>query len=221
MGLDRTLQFLSDLEKNNDRDWFNTNKKEFLAAKQEVDLVVEKILARMASYDLSISDIEAKKAVYRIYRDVRFSKNKLPYKNNLGASIKRGGRKSKFAGYYLHIQPGNSMLAGGIWMPPSEDLKKVRQEIDYNTEEFKDIILSRNFKKTFEVLEGEKLKTAPKDYPKDHPEIDLLRHKSFVVSHKVSDKDVATGNFVKLAVDTFEELKPFLDFINRPLEEVE
>jgi uncharacterized protein (TIGR02453 family) len=157
--------------------------------------------------------------MFRIYRDVRFSKDKRPYKNNLGASINIGGKKATNAGYYLHIEPGGSFLAGGIWMPPSDVLKKIRQEIDYNGKPFHKIIDNKDFKKQFGKPDEEyKLKTTPKGYDKDHPDIEYLRLTSFIVWHKYSDKIVSSKNFVKELGKATKLMRPFLDFLNTAMD---
>ncbi len=210
-----TLQFLRDLEDHNDRPWFEENKKRYEIAKKDVETLVDEVLIGCAAFEPAVADLKAKQCVFRIYRDVRFSKNKAPYKNNMGAWFSKGGKKAPFAGYYLHIQPGASFLAGGLYMPESKILKNIRQEIDYNADEFKAILNAPKFKKAFGGLDEHKLKTTPKGYDKENPEIELLRHTSFVVSHKVSDEEVLAGKFAQKAVEVFETLHPFNTFLNR------
>lgn len=210
-----TLQFLRDLANNNDKPWFEANKKRYEAAKKDIEQLVGEILIGCAAFEPTVADLKAKQCVFRIYRDVRFSKNKDPYKTNMGAWFSKGGKKDPFAGYYIHIEPGASFLASGLYMPESAILKNVRQEIDYNPEEFKSILNNSKFKKTFGGLADHKLKTTPKGYDKDNPEIELLRQTSFVVSHKVSDEELFQPDFVKKAVTVFETAHPFNVFLNR------
>jgi uncharacterized protein (TIGR02453 family) len=211
-----TLDFLSSLNKNNNRDWFEKNRTKFEAAKNDIAELVKEMIRGMSKFDKDIAALEVKDCLYRIYRDVRFSKNKLPYKNNMGAYFSKNGRKSIFAGYYMHIQPGgNSFLAGGMYMPEPDHLKAIRQEIDYNSAEFKKIIGSKQFVKTFGSLQGEKTILAPKGYPKDHPEIELLKHKSLIVSHAVRDAQLMNKDFVKYATGVFKTMYPFIQFLNR------
>lgn len=210
-----TLDFLKSLKKNNDRQWFEKNKKQFETAKNDFAEFVQQLIAEISKFDKSIADIEAKDCIFRIYRDVRFSKDKLPYKTNTGASIVQGGKKSTLAGYYFQIEPdGNSFLAGGMYMPSAEHLQLVRQEIDYNTDDFKKIIHHTAFKKHFGELWGEKLKTAPRNYPKDHPNIELLKHKHFVVVHNLKDEQLFSKNFLKHSINILKEIKPLNDFLN-------
>ncbi|CAN5166269.1 DUF2461 domain-containing protein [soil metagenome] len=210
-----TLQFLLDLNVNNNKTWFDANRKRFEAAKKDVEQLVGEILIGCANFEPALIDFKAKDCVFRIYRDVRFSKDKTPYKNNMGAWFNKGGKKAAHAGYYLHSEPGNSMLAGGMYMPESEQLRNVRQEIDYNTEEFKNILNNTKFKKTFGELNDYKLKTTPKGYTKDHPEIETLKQTSFVVSRKVTDAELLDKKFASKAVEVFETLHPFNAFLNR------
>lgn len=210
-----TLAFLEELKLNNDKDWFDANRKRYQAAKKDVEGFLVKLIASLAKFDSGLIDLKPKECVFRIFRDVRFSKDKRPYKTNMGAYMSRGGRKSPYAGYYLHIEPGNNFLAAGVWMPPGDVLKNIRQEIDYNADEFKAILNNPSFKKVFPTLEGEKLKTAPRDYPKDHPEIEFLKHKSYLVMTSLTDKDLTDKGFIDKATKLYQEAKPLNDFINR------
>lgn len=213
-----TLQFLKDLTENNNKPWFDANKKRLEAAKKDVEQLVSEILMGSAAFEPAAGTYKAKDCVFRIYRDVRFSKDKTPYKTNMGCWFSKGGKKSPHAGYYLHIEPGKSFLAGGIYMPESAVLKNVRQEIDYNTKEFNAILSNAKFKKTFGGLDDYKLKTTPKGYGKDHPEIDTLKQTSFVVSRQVSDEELLDKNFAAQAVEVFKTLHPLNTFLNRVME---
>ena len=170
-------------------------------------------------FEKKFAGLTSKECLFRIYRDVRFSKDKRPYKNNIGASINIGGKKAMNAGYYLHIEPGKSFLAGGIWMPPGDLIKKIRQEIDYNGKKINKIISQKDFKKYYGKLDEEyKLKTTPKGYDKDHVDIELLRLNSFIVWHKYTDKEISTKNFVKELSKGSKIMKPFLDFLNTAID---
>lgn len=210
-----TLDFLSNLAQNNHRDWFMANKKAYEAAKLDFEKTVQGIIDGVGAFDIDIKPLKAKDCVFRIYRDVRFAKDKSPYKTNFGAGMAKGGKKMSFAGYYFHLEPGRSMLGGGMYMPEAPVLNAIRQEIDYNTEEFKSILNGKKFKDYFGGLEDMKLKTAPKNYAKDHPEIELLKHTSFVVMHGLTDKELTAPDLVEKAVDVFRTLKPMNDFANR------
>lgn len=214
-----TFKFLKDLKNNNNREWFNDNKKRYEAAKEEFETFIGALITNISKFDAPIGSLEPKKTIFRIYRDVRFSANKDPYKVNFGAHLSNSPSKiHDRAGYYIQIQPGNSFLAGGAYLPPSAWINKIRQEIDYNTDEFKKILNNATFKKYFGGITGEQLKTAPKGYPKDHPEIELLRYKSFLVSNECGDKEVTSDDFLKHATSVFKAMKPFDDFLNRAAE---
>ena len=215
----RTLTYLSDLKANNNREWFNENKNRYEDARSEFEQFTSSLIAEIVKFDQSIAHHKAKDCIFRIYRDVRFSKDKSPYKTHFGAHITSAAKRSEIhskAGYYLHIEPGGkSMLAGGAYLPEGPWLKTIRQEIDFNGEEFKKILNSPPFRKYFGTIEGEKLKTRPKDYPADHPEIELLKHKSFVVSHKCDDETVVGNGFLGHAATVYKALFPFDSFLNK------
>lgn len=214
-----TFKFLKDLKNNNNREWFNDNKKRYEAAKEEFETFIGALITNISKFDAPIGSLEPKKTIFRIYRDVRFSTNKNPYKINFGAHLSSSPSKiHDRAGYYIQIQPGNSFLAGGAYLPPSAWINKIRQEIDYNTDEFKKILNNATFKKYFGGITGEQLKTAPKGYPKDHPEIELLRYKSYLVSNECGDKVVTSEDFLSHATSVFKAMKPFDDFLNRAAE---
>jgi uncharacterized protein (TIGR02453 family) len=215
-----TLDFLTKLGKNNNREWFEKNRAQYEAAKADVEACVEKIIPAIRKFDKRIGDdITAKKSLFRIYRDVRFSGDKRPYKTNMGAYVSPGGKKTIAPGYYIHIEPGKAFLAGGMWMPPAPELGKIRQEIDYNLDEFKKILKAKSFKDCFGDLDQEDtLATAPKGYPKDHPGIDILKLKSFVAITGLSDKEVLSKDFVKTVEKTFKAMKPLNDFLQRAID---
>lgn len=217
----QAFQFLKDLKSNNDRDWFNANKARYEQAKGEFEEFIDALIARIAEFDGSIMHHRAKDCVFRIYRDVRFSKDKSPYKTHFGAHISAAVKKSEIhsrAGYYIHLEPGASMLAGGAYLPKGPWLKAIRQEIEYNAAEFKNILADANFKKYFGTMEGEKLKTTPQGYAADHPEIEFLKHKSFLATHNCIDKDVFAANFLDHSANVFKALFPFDQFLNRAMD---
>lgn len=214
-----TLKFLKDLKNNNTKEWFTDNKKRYEDAKEDFETFIGALIKNIARFDPAVGDLSPKKAIFRIYRDVRFSNDKSPYKVNFGAHLTSSPTKvHDRAGYYIQVQPGNSFLAGGAYLPPGPWIAKIRQEIDYNTKEFKKIINAAGFKKYFGEIEGEKLKTAPKGYPKDHPELELLQYKSYLATNYCDDKLVTSGDFLKHATDVFKAMKPFDDFLNRAAE---
>lgn len=216
------FDFLKKLKANNEREWFHANKPEYEKVKLEFKNLVQEMIAKIIPFDEGLIGLETKQSIFRINRDIRFSKDKRPYKENLGASFTRGGKKSKYVGYYLHLSPdGNSFLAGGSYMPASNHLAAIRQEIDYNASEIKSVLAKPKFKNLFGELEGESLKTSPKGYPKDHEEIELLRRKSFIMMHKLDDEKVLKPNFIEYAIGVFGEMKPLNDFLNRAIDGVE
>jgi len=214
----QTFDFLKKLKNNNNRGWFNKNKPLYEAARENFQDFVGSLIISIVGFDHSIADLEPKGCIFRIYRDVRFSKDKSPYKANFGAAIVRGGRKSGRAGYYFHLAPGDSFLAGGLYMPPNKMLNDIRQEIDYNTAEFKKIVNDSHFINNFGKIQGDKLKSAPRGYPKDHPEIELLKYKSYLTLHKLTDKQVLDFNIVDYAAGIFKTMQPFNNFLNTAIE---
>lgn len=214
-----TFKFLSDLKKNNNRDWFQENKPRFEEAKQNFENFISDLIIQIARFDPLVGELVPKKCIFRIYRDTRFSKDKTPYKTNLGAHMVAYAEKPHDrAGYYIHLEPGNIFLAGGAYMPPSPWLKAIREKIDQNGDELKKILKSANFKKYFSEMEGEQLKTTPRDYPADHPQIELLKYKSFLAVHRVSDQDAMSDSFLNHCFQVFKALKPFDDFLNATLD---
>lgn len=212
------LKFLKQLKKNNDREWFEANKPRYKAAQENLIEFVDQMLSELIKFDKSLVGVEPKKCVFRIYRDVRFSKNKDPYKTNLGAHIAGGTKMKPKAGYYLHIQPGSCMIAGGAYLPPAPWLKAIRKEIHHNAGDLKKVLKSASFKKYFGTMEGEQLKTAPRDYDKDHPDIELLRHKSFLATHMIQDKQVTDVDFGKHFLKVAKALHPFDAYLNMSMD---
>ncbi len=210
------FKFLKNLSKNNNREWFEKHKSEFIEAKNEFEAVVASLLQGVVHFDPALSGLDPKKLTFRIYRDVRFSKDKRPYKTNMGATFSPGGKLMVKPGYYLHIEPGNkSFVAGGLYMPIPENLIKIRQEIDYNPKRLAMVLSERKFKKLFSGFdESDKLKTAPKGYPKDHPQLEWLKLKSFIVVHKLTDKEVLNKNFLKTLTSALQNIKPLNDYLS-------
>ncbi|MET3875429.1 MULTISPECIES: DUF2461 domain-containing protein [Chitinophaga] len=214
-----TLKFLKSLRLNNDKVWFDEHKTEYLSAKADFESIVQQLIDGLARQDATMQGLQVKDCVFRIYKDIRFSKDKTPYKTNLGASFQAGGKKSTLAGYYFHLEPGgNSFAGGGIWMPAAPELKKLRQEIDYNFREFEQIISNKEFIKHFGKVEGDALKTAPQGYLPDNPAIAYLKLKSVIVSHPLTDEACTQPAMVKEILKTFALMQPLLQFINRAMD---
>lgn len=211
------IEFLSDLNENNNRDWFKSNKDYYEEARSEFVSMVENLIPALAVTNPLISNLAVKDTIFRIYRDVRFSKDKSPYKTAFGAYMAPGGRKSMLPGHYFHIEPGNSFVAGGCHNPQGDRLKSLRSEIYYNSSEFNSIINADDFIKLFGELTGDKLKRPPIGFPKDFDDIELLKFKEYIVLHKFDDKTVESSDFLNLAVAVFEKMNPFIGFLNRAL----
>ena len=214
-----TVRFIERLSENNNKPWFDAHRDEYVAAKADFERFVELLMGQLVEIEPALSEQKAKDSIFRIFRDVRFSKDKTPYKGHFGVYLSRGGRKYSGAGYYLHIEPGGkSFIGGGLWMPEPSLLKAVRQEIDYNFEEFKNIINEKNFRKLFSNIEGERLKTLPQGYGAENRAIEYLKMKSFTAGQNLEDKELTSRGFRKKAVDVFTIMKPFVDFLNRPMD---
>jgi uncharacterized protein (TIGR02453 family) len=209
----QSFEFLRDLKNNNNREWFHANKKRYDTVKANFEETIKELISSVGEFE-NMTGVQVKDCNYRIARDVRFSLNKDPYKTWLSASFSEGGRKSGRMDYYLHIQENESFLGGGMYSPTPEQLAKLRQEIDYNAQELKQIIYNTDFVKVFGEVEGEAVKSAPKGYSKDHPEIELLRKKQLFFWHKFSNEEVCSPDFIKNVTETCRTLKPFLDFLN-------
>lgn len=215
-----TIKFLKDLKKNNNKSWFDENRKSYEAAKQNFAAFVDAVIKKHALKDASIAHLTAKDCMFRINRDVRFSKDKSPYKTNFGASINSGGKKSITAGYYFHLEPGECFVGGGIYMPMPEELKKLRQEIDYNFSDFKKIISSKKFKSTYNDLDSSPentLSRVPKGYEAENPAAEYIKLKSYVATIKFSNLDLTSTELVKKTVAAFEALQPLLVFLNKAI----
>lgn len=215
--MEKTITFLKGLAKNNNRDWFEKNKPKFLQAKEEFENFVKLLMDELTKFDGTLTGLDPKKFIFRIYRDVRFSKDKRPYKTNFGAGISANGKGLGRPGYYLHIEPGGkSFVAGGLYMPEPEILAKVRQEIDYSGDELKKVMTNKKFKSLYsDFWDEDKLKTMPKGYPKDHKYIEWLKLKSFIVTHEFPDTKVLDKKFIKTVSEAFKTLKPLNDFLKQ------
>lgn len=214
-----TLDFLNQLNDNNNKVWFDENRKKYEGAKLDFEQFIGEVLDANIALIPELEGRKAKDCIFRIYKDVRFSKDKIPYKNNFGAGFGKGDKKMNVAGFYIHLQPGNnSFVGGGIWMPEAATLKAIRQEIDYHFEEFQSIIAKASFAKMFGGLDqSEKLVRAPKDYEETNPAIDFLKLKSFTVGTRLGDKDMLEKNAVAKIATAVKEMKPFIDFLNRAI----
>jgi len=217
-----TIKFLKDLKKNNNKPWFDSHRNEYENAKQDYANFIQLVIDRHGKTDPGIVSLKPKDCMFRINRDIRFSKDKTPYKVNFGASINRGGKKSIFGGYYFHCEPGGeSFVGGGLWVPMPPELKKVRQEIDYCFDEFKKIIFSKKFKTIYgDLYRGDdmSLVKVPQGFEKDNPAADYIKLKSFISMKSLTDKDILSKDLVKITTDAFETLYPLLQFINRSFE---
>lgn len=213
-NLTEVFHFLIDLKFNNNRKWFQENKERYQQAKSTFDSFIDELIVELKKMDPAIDVESAKDCVFRIYRDVRFSKNKEPYKNNFGAFISKGGRKSPYAGYYLHFEPDASFLGGGIYIPPSPVLKTIRESIYKNPQSFKAIIEAPEFKKTFGGIYGETLKRAPRGFPNDFEHIDLLKHKHYAVTHAVDNEFWEQKDVLFSIMEVYQVQKELNDYLN-------
>ncbi len=213
-----TFNFLKEVKKNNNRDWFSSHKDLYEQAKSDAVQFLDQILKKSVRFEPLLKGVNAEKCIMRIYRDVRFSKNKDPYKTNFGLPFPGKIAGMEKTGYYLHIEPGASFVGGGYWMPTPEDLKKIRQEIDYNPKEIHKILENKEFRQLFgQLSEEDKLKNAPKEYPKDHPDIELLKLKQFVAFTPLSDKELMNESGVDTVLHAVKTLKPMIDFLARSI----
>ncbi|HBK88268.1 MAG TPA: DUF2461 domain-containing protein [Cyclobacteriaceae bacterium] len=218
MDLVKTLKFLKSLSRNNNRVWFEKNKGTYLECKESFEALVTAYLHELINFHPELASLNPKKLPFRIYRDVRFSKDKRPYKTNMGAGFSPNGKLVQEPGYYLHLEPGGSFLAGGIYMPDPTNLGKIRQEIDYNGDKLEKIMKDKSFRKWFKDFgDFDRLKTAPKGYAKDHPRIEWLKNRSFIVTHNFTDADVCNPRFVKNLSAASQAMKPLVDYMKEAL----
>jgi uncharacterized protein (TIGR02453 family) len=215
-----TLQFLEDLKANNNRDWFLANKKRYEEYKKEYHRLIGAFLDAMKPLDSSLEMLEVKNCTFRINRDIRFSKDKSPYKSHMGIWMNTNSSGVNAPGYYIHIEKGASFVAGGFYSPEAAELKKIRKEIAFFYEDLENIVAEKDFQKYFggfNRTETNSLKTSPKDFEKDHPAIEFLKLKSFTVSKKIDDKELFSKDFVNSAVEKLITIRPLLGFLNRGL----
>ncbi|MES2651726.1 MAG: DUF2461 domain-containing protein [Bacteroidota bacterium] len=212
----KTFDFLDILSENNNREWFAENKHLYEEAKADLFVMIAELIKEFAAIDSQYSaDTEPKKALMRIYRDVRFSKNKDPYKKNYGIAFDVKGYGPNTPSYYLHIQPGSCFFGVGFWQPETQVLKMIREEIDYNASEFLSIIAADDFKKTYRLSQEDKLKKAPKGYEIDHPQLELLKLKSFIAIYNIDDKEFFKPTIVNKLKTAFEIIQPFVLFLRK------
>jgi uncharacterized protein (TIGR02453 family) len=220
MDFQPLFEFLQNLSENNNREWFNANKTQYLIHQRSFEGFIQKTIPLIAEIDPGIGQIQAKDCIFRIYRDVRFSLNKEPYKTHFGAYISKNGRKSQMSGYYLHFQPGQSFFAAGAYQPQPNVLKEIRYEILENFDVFYSITQKPDFVRFFSGIEGEKLKTAPKDFPKAFPHIELLKYKSFEIIHKMADEVIYSNTIEQHLLKLVKAAKPYNMFFNSVISHV-
>jgi len=208
-----TVKFLSDLRKNNDREWFNKNKARFVAAHDDFVQFVQSLIEKIAAFDRSVSGLDAKNSVFRIYRDIRFSRDKSPYKTHFGAVLQGKGTQCGVAGYYVHLEPGNTFLAGGVHMPEPGHLKAIRRALSKSGKTFLKIVHDAKFRNLF-TLEGERLVKVPQGFDKEDPMAEFLKYKDLVIRHPIDDKDVLTTRFATSCANVFKAMVPFNKFLN-------
>jgi len=216
------FQFLKELKKNNNKEWFDSNRIRYIGLRKEFEHLINQVIAVIGQFDRQSAQTTASASIFRINRDIRFSNNKEPYKTNFGAFIARGGRKGINAGYYIHIEPGECFLAGGIYMPSGPMLKAIRNEIFENLGEFKKIVESPEFIKHFGIeLWGDRLISSPKGFPKEFEGLNYLKYKHYTVVKSEPDSIYMKSTFMKEIKDVFGVLSGFNAFLNRAVEEVE
>jgi len=213
------LNFLKDLEANNAREWFDLNRDRYDTTRKQFLVVAEQLIHDIRQFDDEVPALNPKDCVFRIFRDVRFSKDKLPFKSNYGCFVARGGKKSGFAGYYLHIQPGECFLSGGIYMPLPEYLQAIRQEIYYHPKNYIDLIENKEFKSAFTLEYSNKLKTAPKGYPKDWEHLELIKNRNYAFGHRIEEQELFAPDFMEKAINHFKIIYPLNRYLNKAVDE--
>ncbi|HPF51500.1 MAG TPA: DUF2461 domain-containing protein [Draconibacterium sp.] len=211
--MEKVLHFLKELSENNNREWFQQNKKWYEESREKVLFLTDVLINEIGKFDHSIKGLQPKDCMFRIFRDVRFSNDKRPYKTNFGSFICSGGRKSMNPGYYFHLEPSGCFVAGGIYMPPAEPLRAIRSYLADHAEEFLEITQDSDFKASFPEMYDDQLKTAPKGFPKDHEYIDLLKYKSYIFSKTFNDKEVKSKEYLELMVEAFRTVSPLNQFL--------
>lgn len=221
MDVSIIFQFLKELSANNNREWFNEHKDDYKRAQLEFELLLTTVIERISTFDESVKGIQAKDCTYRIYRDTRFSPDKTPYKRHFGGYINAKGKKSDHCGYYIHIENGNCMLAGGSLCLEPKILKAVRRSVYDNIDEFREIVEAPEFKQYFPVIGETHLKTAPKGFPKDFPYMDYLKCKEYTCTSYVPDSFFFAPDFLDKTEAVFRQLKRFADFTNYTIDDFE
>ncbi len=219
-----TISFLNNLRKNNNRNWFEEHRKEYETARADFLQFTQSVIDQFGKKEHAIAELQAKNCMFRINRDVRFSKNKDPYKTNFAAVFSKGGKKSGLAGYYLHLEYNRLMMGGGVWMPENIQVQKIRQEIDYNWNEFENIIRNKSFQKVYGDLymgSDVKLTRPPRGYEADNPAIEYLKLKSWIVTLDLNNETLSSKDLLKIITANFTELQPLVAFINQALEDTE
>ena len=214
-----TPDFLRQLARNNNRDWFETKRNDYDVARKDFESFIDAVRIGMIPLVPELAAQTGKDAIYRIFRDVRFSKDKTPYKKNFSAYFSKGGRKWAGAGYYLHLEPGAAFLAGGIWMPEPQLLRKIRQEIDYGYDEWRSIVEQKAFVKTFGAMNGDRLTKVPKGYEADNAAAEYLKYKSFIFTAQLPDEIFTAKDSIKKIVAIWKQLSPVIAFLNKAMEE--
>ncbi|MCF3111077.1 DUF2461 domain-containing protein [Niabella sp. CC-SYL272] len=217
-----TLKFLKDLKFNNNKSWFDANRKAYEAAREDFAAFIDRLITAFGKTEPTVLHLKARDCMFRINRDVRFSKNKEPYKTNFGAYINPEGKKSVKGGYYLHLEPGGSFTGGGIWQPMPAELAKVRQEIDYNLQEFEKVLGTKKFRDTYgglTVEEGQILSRVPKGYEPDNPAAAYLKYKSYTALTNLPDAILTSPTLLTTTVKAFQTLQPLITFLNRAIDE--
>ena len=212
---DSTLKFLTDIAKNNNRDWFQTNKQFYLEAQGNMHSFIDTLISEINKHD-QLENRTAKKSLYRIYSDMRFSKGKLPYHAKFDFGLKRSGKQRR-GGYYMNIEPGNSYLACGFFAPNPEDLKRIRLDITANYTQWSALLQSQAIKSNFADLKGNAVLTAPRGFQKDHEAIKLIRHKQFFLRHNFTDQEVLAADFLEKVNSIYQSVRPFFDYMSEVL----
>ena len=217
--MEEILQFLKELDVNNQRDWFEANRSRYEKTRNEFLAITALLIDGIRKFDAEVPLLQPKDCMFRIFRDVRFSNDKRPFKTNYGSYIARGGRKSGFAEYYFHIQPGEYFLSGGVYMPSPENLSAIRREIYYHPDEYLRIIDKESFRSNFDQHYFDPLKTAPKGFPKDWEHIGLIKNRSFGFGKSLTEEEVISKNFAEMSMEAYRMLLPLNQFLNRAIEE--
>jgi uncharacterized protein (TIGR02453 family) len=216
--METILTFISELKNNNTREWFSANKSWYEEVKLKFESIVTEVIHGLSAFDKDMQFLTPRDCVFRIYRDIRFSKNKEPYKTHLGASFNKGGRNSKYSGYYLHLEPGAAFIGGGKWQPSPDLLKAIRYEIYQFPEEFEQILNAKPFFSRFGSLSNEKLLRPPKDFPADFKYVELLKYKSYIVGYNVPDHQLLEKDFLSKVVETCKIMHPLIEYLNRAID---